>query len=240
MSEVEEYVPAADEPSPFTGKTNTFSAPWAEWEKGQRMKAHHAKQMEEGRDLRSYVPFADFSYDLCGKQERHRKLIREQLLIEEHRPLPLDTPDMFLPGTRNVSLAWLMHTCRQHAKTPEEVMAEVDELKTLDGELVFDQPFYLSSWKGWMEITEDVRVRAFVDSNWGKFYDFQVIIAPLSKVIVINKRVGEDGRIAQPVATLQVLDGEALVKFVNKAYFDMHDLYRVMLTFSSSIGHKAR
>lgn len=240
MSEVEEYVPAADEPSPFTGKTNTYSMPWAEWEKKQRMDAHYAKQREEDRDLRSYVPFVDFSYDLCGKQEKHRKLIRGQLRIDEPHLLPLDHPDMFVSGTRNVSLAWLIHKCRQFAKTPEEVMGEVDELKALDGELVFDQAFYLSSWKGWLEITEDVRVRTFVDSNWGKFYDFQVIIAPRSNVIRIDRRVGDGGRIATSVATLQVLDGEALVQFVNKAHFDMHDLYRVMYTFSSSIGHKAR
>lgn len=242
MSEVKEYIPAADEPSPFTGAERPFSQAWANWDKKQRSNAHYAEQKEKnpGILVRSLVPFVDFSSNHFEKQDKVRKLILSQLRIDEPHLLPLDAPAMFVEGTRNVSLAWLIHKCRQFAKTPDEVMGEVNELKALDGELVFDQPWYLANWKGWLEVTEDVRVRAFVDSDWGKFYDFQLLIAPRSNVIRIDKRVGDNGRIATPVATLQVLDGEALVKFVNQEHFGMHDLFRVMTTFSSSIGYKAR
>lgn len=243
MSEVEEYIPAADEPSPFTGAErpySPYSQAWANWDKKQRSNAHYAKQKEEGRDVRSYVPFVDFSCDHFEKQEKVRQRILSQLRIDEPHLLPLDAPAMFVEGTRNVSLAWMIHKCRQFAKTPDEVMVEVNELKALDGELVHDQPWHLANWKGWLEVTEDVRVRTFIDSDWGKFYDFQLLIAPHSNVIRIDKRVGDGGRIATPVATLQVLDGEALVKFINKEHFGMHDLFRVMTTFSSSMGYKAR
>lgn len=237
------YVPAADEPSPFLEHPHALPKDtWGEWFKRTVIFPTHRAWIDEkypdrkGK-LSNAMPV--FGIDELVQQgwKNTLKAVEETLANTAVFRQPEHPPEMFVEGTRVIRLAWVMDYAVRMRITPYEAMKEGNLIKAKVGKTLQRQNVYLTHFEEWLSWgNAQLRYRMVTDQEQETFSDFDIVMGPLSKTIVVNRRVGIDGRIAQPEVSIWILDGEAIANFTNENHFSENDLRRLISMFQISIG----
>lgn len=237
------YVPAADEPSPFTEHPNCFPGKtWGEWYKTNVIYPTHRAWMDErypekAGTLCNAAPVFGIDDLVMGAWVSVKEAIEETLKTVPVFRQPEHPPEMFIPATRIVRVIWVMDWAVRQRITPYEAMKDANEMKAAAGKTLDRQEVYLDNFGYWLSLGyADIRVRMVTDREQTTFSDFRIEMGMCSRTIVVNELVGENGRIAQTVASLWILDGEAIANFTNEEHFSENDLKRAISIFQISIG----
>lgn len=237
------YVPAEDEPSPFLDYPHVIpKETWGEWFKKTVIYPTHRawldkKYPEDAGTPLNMVPVFGLDELVREGWKNTLKAIEETLATTPVFRQPEHPPAMFVEGTRVVRLAWVMDYAVRMRITPYDAMKEAFLIKAKVGKTLDRQNVYLThfeEWLGWGYT--QLRYRMVTDQEQETFSDFDIVMGPLSKTIVVNRRVGIDGRIAQPEVSIWILDGEAVANFSNEDHFSENDLRRLISMFQISIG----
>lgn len=247
MTQNTPYTPAADEPSVFSNTPGYISEQWGEWYTKQRAKAWEESRSQDPTqvDIKSVIPNFLLSFDSTMHEDGRKVMqqIMQQIHSEERPLLPLDRPAMFLEGTRTVSMAWVVDEMLRFDVSPETAILSAEEIKNQDGKTLSKQRIW-KSWYDWFFILKDqdiqVRMIADRDLSSGQFHDFTGCVGNYSRTILISERVGDGGRIRQPVVTISEISGEIVGKFTNEATFNENDLCRLMHVLIPSAGYVLR
>lgn len=237
------YVPAADEPSPFLEYPHVIPKDtWGEWYKATVIYPTHRAWVDEKYPdrkgtLSNAIPVFGIDELVQRGWKATLKAIEETLATTEVFRQPEHPPAMFVEGTRVIRLAWVMDHTVRHNTTPCGAMKEGNLIKAKVGKTLQRQHVYLTHFEEWLTWgNAQLRYRMVTDQEQETFSDFDIVMGPLSKTIVVNRRVGIDGRIAQPEVSIWLLDGEAIANFTNENHFSENDLRRLISMFQISTG----
>lgn len=240
MTDNTPYIPAADEPSVFSPLPQYPNEDWSAWKRKQLIAEFRAE-----KDSNKTIPGFLLCYDGTIEVESQKARMAIWLMVSEGpRPdLPEERPAMFLPGTRIISQAWVIDEMLRFDVSPETAMITAEAVKARAGVTLHEQQWWLA-WFDWMFKLkdQDIQIRMTVqrDNGSGKFRNFTGCVGNYSKTVLISERVGDGGRIRQPVATLSKLDGEILANFTNEHTFGEMDVGKFMKTLIVSAGYVDR
>lgn len=102
------------------------------------------------------------------------------------------------------------------------------------GKPLMDSGSWFPKFETWFEFANYyLNVHMVTEGKRKKFTDFQVSIAPLAGVIVVNEAVG---KVQQPLVRIYKVEGVIVADYFHEETFNETDLVRLANVFKASIA----